>query len=50
MPVAIIYGFSSAMLGITGFETTSNFVEQQEKGVFAKTLRNMIWSALCFTR
>ena len=41
-PLAILYGFSSAMLGITGFETTANFVEQQKKGVFAKTLRNMI--------
>lgn len=51
-PLAIVYGFSSAMLGITGFETTANFVEQQKKGVFAKTLRNMIWlvSVPCLSR
>ncbi len=30
------------MLGITGFETSANFIEEQEPGVYAKTLRNMI--------
>jgi len=35
------------MLGITGFETSANFVEQQAKGVFPKTLRNM-WIAVAF--
>jgi hypothetical protein len=29
------------MLGVTGFETSSNFVEEQAPGVFPKTLRNM---------
>lgn len=29
----IFLGYSSAMLGITGFETSANFVEQQKKGV-----------------
>ena len=38
-------GFSSAMLGITGFETSANFIEEQEPGVYAKTLRNMIIGA-----
>ena len=38
---ALVYGFSSAMLGITGFETSANYVEEQRKGVFVKTLRNM---------
>jgi hypothetical protein len=28
------------MLGISGFESSSNFVEEQEQGV-SKTLRNM---------
>ncbi|EAL71471.1 hypothetical protein DDB_G0271894 [Dictyostelium discoideum AX4] len=38
---AIYFGFGAAMLGVTGFETSSNFIEQQEPGVFPKTLRNM---------
>jgi amino acid transporter len=29
------------MLGISGFESSANYVEEQEKGVFPKTLRNM---------
>ncbi|EGC34327.1 hypothetical protein DICPUDRAFT_55909 [Dictyostelium purpureum] len=37
----IYFGFGAAMLGVTGFETSSNFIEQQEPGVFPKTLRNM---------
>lgn len=39
--VALFLGFSVAMLGITGFETSANFVEEQKPGVFPKTLRNM---------
>ncbi|KAH9114220.1 hypothetical protein AeMF1_011654 [Aphanomyces euteiches] len=38
---AIFFGFSSAMLGVTGFETAANFVEEQEPGIFGKILRNM---------
>jgi amino acid transporter len=38
---ALFLGFSAAMLGISGFESSANFVEEQEKGVFPKTLRNM---------
>lgn len=38
---ALFLGFSTAMLGITGFETSANFIEEQEPGVFPKTLRNM---------
>ncbi|EGG16862.1 hypothetical protein DFA_07842 [Cavenderia fasciculata] len=37
----IYFGFGAAMLGVTGFETSSNFIEQQSPGVFPKTLRNM---------
>ena len=33
------------MLGVSGFESSANFVEQQEHGVFRKTLRNM-WVAV----
>ncbi len=38
---AIFWGFSAAMLGISGFESSANFVEEQQPGVFPKTLRNM---------
>ncbi|HPZ10576.1 MAG TPA: APC family permease, partial [Candidatus Eremiobacteraeota bacterium] len=38
---ALFFGFSSALLGISGFETSANFIEEQQKGVFIKTLRNM---------
>jgi len=43
--LAIFWGFSAAMLGISGFESSANFVEEQQKGVFPKTLRNM-WLAV----
>jgi len=43
--MAIFWGFSAAMLGISGFESSANFVEEQRKGVFPKTLRNM-WLAV----
>lgn len=42
---ALFLGFSTAMLGISGFESSANFVEEQEPGVFRKTLRNM-WVAV----
>ena len=38
---ALFYGFSAGLLGISGFETSANFVEEQKPGVFPKTLRNM---------
>ena len=38
---ALFFGFSAAMLGISGFESSANFVEEQQSGVFPKTLRNM---------
>ena len=38
---AIFFGYSSALLGISGFESSSNYVENQKPGVFPKTLRNM---------
>lgn len=44
---ALFFGFSAAMLGISGFESSSNFVEEQESGVFRKTLRNM-WAIVSF--
>ncbi len=45
LPMALFFGFSAAMLGISGFESSANFVEEQQKGVFPKTLRNM-WMAV----
>ncbi|MBD0297398.1 MAG: APC family permease [Flavisolibacter sp.] len=42
---ALVLGFSTAMLGISGFESSANFVEEQQPGVFPKTLRNM-WIAV----
>lgn len=42
---ALFYGFAAAMLGISGFESSANFIEEQKKGVFPKTLRNM-WIAV----
>ncbi|WP_226065008.1 APC family permease [Kaistella polysaccharea] len=44
---ALFLGFSAAMLGISGFESSANFVEEQEVGVFPKTLRNM-WAVVSF--
>lgn len=42
---ALFFGFSAALLGISGFESSANFVEEQAEGVFPKTLRNM-WLAV----
>ncbi|CAD7942994.1 unnamed protein product [Amoebophrya sp. A120] len=42
---SVFYGFSTAMLGVSGFESSANFVENQEPGVFPKTLRNM-WASV----
>ena len=42
---ALVFGFASSTLGVSGFETSANFVEEQAKGVFVKTLRNM-WVAV----
>lgn len=44
---ALFLGFSAAMLGISGFESSANFVEEQQHGVFPKTLRNM-WAVVSF--
>jgi amino acid transporter len=44
---ALFLGFSAAMLGISGFESSANFVEEQEHGIFPKTLLNM-WAIVSF--
>lgn len=38
---AIFLGFAASMLGVSGFESSANFVEEQQAGVFPKTLKNM---------
>jgi amino acid transporter len=45
LPHALFFGFAAAMLGISGFESSANFIEEQKVGVFPKTLRNM-WIAV----
>jgi amino acid transporter len=42
---ALFFGFAASMLGISGFESSANFVEEQAEGVFPKTLKNM-WIAV----
>jgi amino acid transporter len=42
---SLFFGFSAAMLGVSGFESSANYVEQQKPGVFRLTLRNM-WVAV----
>ncbi|MFQ5697163.1 MAG: APC family permease [Myxococcota bacterium] len=41
----LFFGFAAGMLGISGFESSANFIEEQKRGVFPKTLRNM-WLAV----
>jgi hypothetical protein len=38
---ALFFGFGPALLGVTGFESSTQFIEQQAPGIFPKTLRNM---------
>jgi len=45
IPADIFFGFCSGLLGVTGFETSANYIEEQKDGVFPKTLRNM-WIAV----
>jgi len=44
-PKALFLGFSAAMLGVSGFESSANYVESQAPSVFRLTLRNM-WVAI----
>ncbi len=46
--IALSLGFSAALLGISGFESSANFVEEQDVGVFRKTLRNMLIAVAIF--
>lgn len=45
---ALFFGFAASMLGVSGFESSANFVEEQDRGVFRKTLRNMLIGVVIF--
>ena len=45
---ALFFGFAASLLGVSGFESSANFVEEQDKGVFRKTLRNMLIGVAIF--
>jgi len=47
-PTALFLGVSASLLGVSGFESSANFVEQQQPGVFRLTLRNMWVAVLVF--
>jgi len=47
-PSALFLGVCASMLGVSGFESSANFVEQQQPGVFRLTLRNMWLAVLVF--
>lgn len=45
---SLYLAFSASLLGVSGFESSANFVEEQKKGVFRKTLRNMLIGIVIF--
>ncbi len=45
--MTLYLAFSASLLGVSGFESSANFVEEQKQGVFRKTLRNM-WIGVTF--
>lgn len=48
-PGALFFGYAAALLGITGFETAANYVEEmRDSSVYVSTLRNMWWAAALF--
>ncbi len=48
IPMTLYLAFSASLLGVSGFESSANFVEEQDKGVFRKTLRNMLLGVTFF--
>jgi amino acid transporter len=44
----LFFAFSASLLGVSGFESSANFVEEQKKGVFKLTLRNMLIGVAIF--
>jgi amino acid transporter len=47
-PKALFFGFCAALLGVSGFESSANYVEAQKPGVFRLTLRNMWLAVIIF--
>lgn len=45
---SLLFGFAAALLGISGFESSANFIEEQKPGVFPRTLRNMWLAVIIF--
>lgn len=43
-----VLSFAASLLGITGYESSANFVEEQQPNVFRKTLRNMLIGVAIF--
>lgn len=39
-PLSLLFGFCIGMLGVTGYETSANYVEETKKGVYPKVLFN----------
>ncbi len=46
--IALFFAFSASLLGVSGFESSANFIEEQRLGVFRKTLRNMLIGVAIF--
>lgn len=44
----LFFAFSASLLGVSGFESSANFVEEQAPGVFRKTLKNMLLGVVIF--
>ncbi len=44
----LFLAFAASLLGVSGFESSANFVEEQQPGVFRQTLRNMLLGVLVF--
>lgn len=44
----LFLAFSASLLGVSGFESSANFVEEQKPKVFKKTLRNMTLGVIIF--
>ncbi len=44
----LFFAFAASLLGVSGFESSANFVEEQQNGVFRKTLKNMLIGVVIF--
>jgi amino acid transporter len=44
----LFFAFSASLLGVSGFESSANFVEEQQPGVFRRTLKNMLAGVVFF--